>query len=60
MPKGLWVVVGWMFFMMLAVIFAIIWGLKHHQFDDIEEAKYRMLEDKEPQPWGKKELSHDS
>jgi cbb3-type cytochrome oxidase maturation protein len=29
----------------------IAWGLKTHQFDDIEEAKYRMLEDREPQDW---------
>jgi cbb3-type cytochrome oxidase maturation protein len=53
MPTGLWVVVGWMLFMMAISIVALIWGYKNHQFDDIEEAKYRMLEDKEPQPWGK-------
>ncbi len=55
MPSGMWVVVGWMIFVMLTGIVFMFWGFKHHQFDDIEEAKYRMLEDKEPQPWEKGE-----
>jgi cbb3-type cytochrome oxidase maturation protein len=29
----------------------IAWGLSTHQFDDVEEPKYRMLEDREPQGW---------
>jgi cbb3-type cytochrome oxidase maturation protein len=29
----------------------LVWGWKHGQFEDIEEAKYRMLEDREPEPW---------
>ena len=28
-----------------------IWGRRGGQFKDIEEAKYRMLEDREPEPW---------
>ncbi|HEY5113510.1 MAG TPA: cbb3-type cytochrome oxidase assembly protein [Coriobacteriia bacterium] len=51
MPLGLWVVVGWMALVFLSGLALIAWGLKTHQFDDIEEAKYRMLEDREPQDW---------
>jgi nitrogen fixation-related uncharacterized protein len=29
----------------------LIWGWQHGQFKDIEEAKYRMLEDREPEAW---------
>ena len=57
MPTGLWVVVGWMLFVMLTGIIFLMWGLKHGQFDDIEEAKYRMLEDHEPVPWSKGDKS---
>jgi nitrogen fixation-related uncharacterized protein len=28
-----------------------IWGWRTGQFREIEEPKYRMLEDREPQPW---------
>jgi cbb3-type cytochrome oxidase maturation protein len=51
MPYGMWVVVGWMAFVMLTCVFFIIWGWQTGQFEDIEEAKYRMLEEKEPEPW---------
>ena len=51
MPLGMWVVVGWMGFVVLMGIIMLIWGWKHGQFKDIEEAKYRMLEDREPEPW---------
>ena len=57
MPLGMWVVVGWMLFVMLTGIVLMIWGLKNGQFDDIEEAKYRMLEDRDPQPWNEGEKS---
>ena len=30
----------------------LIWGWRRGQFRNIEEAKYRMLEDREPEPWG--------
>ena len=46
MPIGMWVVVGWMVFVILTGIILLLWGVKHHQFDDIEEAKYHMLEDR--------------
>jgi len=48
---GLWVVVGWMAFVSLTSLALIAWGLKTGQFDDVEEPKYRMLEDCEPQEW---------
>lgn len=51
MPMGLWVVVGWMVFVGLSGLVLIAWGLRTHQFDDVEEPKYRMLEDHEPQDW---------
>lgn len=51
MPLGLWVVVGWMAFVALTGLAMISWGLKTGQFDDIEEPKYRMLEDREPLGW---------
>jgi cbb3-type cytochrome oxidase maturation protein len=51
MPIGLWVVVGWMAFVAVTGFVLIAWGLRTGQFDDIEEAKYRMLEDREPAPW---------
>ncbi len=55
MPLGLWLLVGWMIFMALVGIGFIVWGWRKGQFRNIEEAKYKMLEDIEPQPWpGKK------
>lgn len=51
MPLGLWVVVGWMILVTLTGIGFLIWGWKRGQFRNIEEAKYRMLEEKEPEPW---------
>jgi len=51
MPLGLWVVVGWMAFIPIIAIVLFIWGLKTGQFKDVEEPKYRMLEDKEPEDW---------
>ena len=51
MPIGMWVVVGWMLFIVLIAILFFVWGLKTKQFEDVEEAKYKMLEDREPAPW---------
>lgn len=51
MPLGMWVVFGWMVLVALIGVAFLIWGWKQGQFEDIEEAKYRMLEDKEPEPW---------
>ena len=44
MPIGMWVVVGWMAFVILTGVIMLIWGWKRGQFKDIEEAKYRMME----------------
>ena len=51
MPIGLWVIVGWMFFVVLTGVIMLVWGWKRGQFKDIEESKYTMLEDREPEPW---------
>jgi cbb3-type cytochrome oxidase maturation protein len=51
MPLGMWVVVGWMALVILTGLGFIVWGWRSGQFSDIEEAKYRMLEDREPEPW---------
>ena len=51
MPLGMWVVVGWMAFVALMGIAFLAWGWKRGQFRDVEEAKYRMLEEREPEPW---------
>jgi nitrogen fixation-related uncharacterized protein len=51
MMLGVWVVFGWMVFVALTAVVSIIWGWRSGQFRDIEEAKYKMLEDREPEPW---------
>ena len=51
MPFGMWVVAGWMLFVALTGVVFMIWGWKNGQFKNVEEAKFRMLEDREPEPW---------
>jgi len=51
MSFGIWVVVGWMIFVALTGVVMLIWGWRRGQFKDIEEAKYKMLEDREPEAW---------
>lgn len=51
MALGMWIVTGWMIFVALTGIAMLVWGWKRGQFKDIEEAKYRMLEDREPEAW---------
>jgi len=51
MPLGMWVVVGWMVFVALTGVAFLIWGWRSGQFRDVEAAKYRMLDDREPEPW---------
>jgi cbb3-type cytochrome oxidase maturation protein len=51
MPLGLWVVFGWMLLVAIIAAALFLWGLKSGQFKDIEEAKYRMMEDVDPEPW---------
>jgi nitrogen fixation-related uncharacterized protein len=59
MPLGLWVVVGWMAFVILTGLVMLFIAWRSGQFKNIEEAKYRMLEEIEPEPWPeKKERTH--
>ncbi|MCA9935409.1 MAG: cbb3-type cytochrome oxidase assembly protein [Ardenticatenaceae bacterium] len=51
MPLGLWVVVGWMILVAAIGLALLAWGWKNGQFQDVESAKYAMLEDREPAPW---------
>ena len=51
MSLGLVVLVGGMIVIALTALGFLIWGLLTGQFKDVEEAKYKMLEDKEPEPW---------
>jgi nitrogen fixation-related uncharacterized protein len=51
MPLGMWVVVGWMILVALTGVAFLVWGWKRGQFRNIEEAKYRMLEEREPEAW---------
>ena len=51
MPFGMGVVVGWMALVALTGVIFLLWGWKRGQFHNIEEAKYRMLEEREPEAW---------
>jgi cbb3-type cytochrome oxidase maturation protein len=51
MPLGMWMLLVWMIFMACVGIAFALWGWRRGQFHDIEEPKYRMLEDREPEPW---------
>ena len=48
---GTWIMLGWMLLVALTGVGFLVWGWRSGQFKDIESAKYRMLEDKEPEPW---------
>jgi len=43
--------VAWTLLEILIVVVTIVWGFETGQWKDIEEPKYRMLIDIEPQPW---------
>jgi nitrogen fixation-related uncharacterized protein len=51
MALGLWVVVAWMVFVVITGIVLLIYAWHSGQFENVEEPKYRMLEDREPQDW---------
>jgi cbb3-type cytochrome oxidase maturation protein len=51
MPMGLWMVVAWMAFVCLTGMLFLWWGATSGQFKDIEQPKYTMLDDKDPEPW---------
>jgi hypothetical protein len=51
MPLGLWAFLLWMLFVTLTAVVLLVWGWRTGQFRNIEEAKYRMLEEREPEGW---------
>jgi len=51
MPMGMWVVVGWMAFVSLTAVALLVYAIRTGTFRNVEEPKYRMLEDREPEPW---------
>ncbi|MFN2132202.1 MAG: cbb3-type cytochrome oxidase assembly protein [Anaerolineae bacterium] len=51
MPMGVWAYALWMLFVILTGIVLLVWGWKSGQFRKVEEPKYRMLEDREPEDW---------
>ncbi len=51
MPLGVLMAFGWLAFVVLSLVGLMAWAWKHGQFKNFEEAKYRMLEDHEPEPW---------
>ncbi|MFN2292354.1 MAG: cbb3-type cytochrome oxidase assembly protein [Anaerolineae bacterium] len=55
MALGVWVFFGWMVFVSATGVAFLIWAWRSGQFKNVEEAKYRMLEDREPEPWPNRE-----
>ena len=51
MALGAWFFLTWLAFVIMTAIILLIWGWRRGQFKNVEEAKYNMLEDKEPEPW---------
>ena len=54
MVLGVWLIVGWMAFMVMVGGALFAGGWRNGQFRDIEESKYRMLEDRDSEPWPRK------
>jgi nitrogen fixation-related uncharacterized protein len=51
MTLGAWVFLFWLGFVILTGIVLLIWGWRRGQFKNVEEAKYKVLEDKAPEAW---------
>ncbi len=51
MSYGVYGWVVWGAFVMLSAVLMFVYGWRSGQFRHIEEPKYRMLEDREPQGW---------
>ena len=51
MALGVIVLIAGMAVIALIAVIFLVWGIRNHQFKNVEEAKYSMLDDKEPQPW---------
>ncbi len=41
----------WLGFVFLVAIGLLIWGWRRGQFRNVEEAKYKAMEEKEPESW---------
>ena len=54
MALGVWVFLGWMAFVVFTGAVFLVWAWRSGQFKNVEEAKYRMLEDRQPEPWPEK------
>ena len=54
MALGLWVFLGWMVFVVFTGVVFLVWAWRSGQFKNVEEAKYRMLEYRQPEPWPEK------
>lgn len=51
MPVGVILFIAWMALEVVVVVASIVWGFENRQWKDIEDAKYRMLIDRELEPW---------
>lgn len=51
MPIGLIVFLVWTLLELLFIVGTIVWGFETGQWKNIEEPKYRILIDREPEPW---------
>ncbi len=57
MAIGVIIFIAWLVFMALTVFAFIFWAWKENQFHDIEESKFTMLEEHEPEAWPGRELA---
>jgi nitrogen fixation-related uncharacterized protein len=51
MLPGMLINVGWMALVAGSAVAFLVWAWRRGQFRGAEDAKYRMLEDREPEPW---------
>ena len=51
MSEGMWMLLLFSGFVIAVGLGLLGWGLRNGQFDDLEAAKFAMLEDREPEPW---------
>lgn len=51
MPLAGWLMLAYMLLVVFSGVVLLIWGWRSGQLRNIEEPKYRMMEDKEPEPW---------
>jgi nitrogen fixation-related uncharacterized protein len=51
MSLGTIVLIGGIAIIAISAVAFLIWGFSTGQFKDVEEVKYKMLKDREPEPW---------